>query len=53
MLAGDSTEVAFAASTKDSLMMLTVNCFVLSMFSLVSFGLFLERLKEMLIMGGL
>jgi hypothetical protein len=34
--AGASTDVTFAASINGSLMMLTVNCFVASIFSLVS-----------------
>lgn len=53
VVAGDSTEVALAASTNDSLIMFTVNCFVLRIFSRVSFGLLFDRLKDMLIIGGL
>lgn len=52
-LAGDSTEVALAASTNDSLIILTVNSPVSSMFSLVSFGRRGDRLNEMLTRGGL
>jgi hypothetical protein len=51
--AGASTDVILAASANSSLMMFTVNCFVLRMFSLVSFGLLGERLKDMLRSGGL
>jgi hypothetical protein len=53
MLTGDSTEVEFAASTNESLMMFTVNCLVLKILSRVSFGLRFDMAKETLTIGGL
>lgn len=50
---GASTEVALAASTKGSLMMLTVNSLVASMFSRLSLGFLFERENETLNNGGL
>jgi hypothetical protein len=52
MSAGASDEAALAASTKGSLMMLTVNSLVAKMFSRVSFGRAGDNLKDMLTSGG-
>lgn len=52
-LAGASIDVLFAASMNGSLIILTVNSFVASMFSWVSFGLRGDKEKEMLNKGGL
>jgi hypothetical protein len=51
--AGASTAAIFAASMNGSLIMLTVNSFVASMFSLVSLGFRGDKEKEMLNNGGL
>jgi hypothetical protein len=51
--AGDSTDVEFAASTKDSVIMLTVNSLVEMILFLVSFGLRVDKLNDTLTIGGL
>lgn len=53
MSAGVSEDAAFAASMKDSLMILTVNSLVDNIFSRESFGRARDSWKEMLTKGGL
>lgn len=53
MSPGDSTDVEFAASAKDSVIMLIVNSLVEMILFLVSFGLRVDKLNDTLTIGGL